>query len=303
MSNSANEGAGKRALITGLHGFTGRHLAEELRAAGYRVFGADLVAAGGEIDVFSVDLCDRAAVAALIDQVRPDVVAHLAGISFVAHSDSELVYRVNIVGTRNLLEALAACPHKPESVLLASSAHIYGNADVELIDESLAPSPMGDYAVSKLAMEYMARLWNDKLPITIVRPFNYIGVGQHENFLLPKIVSHFRREARSIELGNLNIARDFSDVRVVSQVYRRLLQGATAGQSFNICSGRAHSLAEVLACMADIAGYQIDVKVNPAFVRDNDVLRLTGNRAKLDAAIGVIEPMPLADTLRWMYLA
>ncbi len=136
-----------------------------------------------------------------------------------------------------------------------------------------------------------------------MRPFNYTGVGQHENFLLPKIVSHFRRNAREIELGNLNIARDFSDVRIVSQAYRRLLAVAPAGQAFNICSGTAHSLDEVLGMMETIAGYRIDVKVNPAFVRANDVLRLTGNRAKLDAAIGAVEPIALADTLRWMYLA
>jgi nucleoside-diphosphate-sugar epimerase len=303
MSNQANEGAGKRALITGLHGFTGLHLAQELRAAGYRVFGTALVAGEPEADVFNVDLCDRAAVAAMIEQVQPDVVAHLAGIAFVAHSDAELMYRVNIVATRNLLEALAACPHKPSSVLLASSAHIYGNAKVEVIDEQIEAAPMGDYAVSKLAMEYMARLWGDKLPITIVRPFNYTGVGQHENFLLPKIVSHFRRNAREIELGNLHIARDFSDVRVVCQSYRRLLAVAPAGEAFNICSGNAHSLLEVIGMMEQIAGYQIEVRVNPAFVRANDVLRLTGNRAKLDAAIGPVAPIALADTLRWMYLA
>ncbi len=303
MPFQANEGAGKRALITGLHGFTGLHLARQLREAGYRVFGTALLAGEPEQDVFHIDLCDRAAVASMVEQVQPDVVAHLAGIAFVAHSDAEQMYRVNIVGTRNLLEALAACEHKPQAVLLASSAHIYGNAKVELIDELAEAAPMGDYAVSKLAMEYMARLWNDKLPITIVRPFNYTGVGQHENFLLPKIVSHFRRKASEIELGNLNIARDFSDVRMVCQAYRRLLAVAPAGQVFNICSGSAHSLDEVLGMMASIAGYRIDVKVNPAFVRANDVLRLTGNRAKLDAAIGVVEPIPLVDTLRWMYLA
>ncbi len=303
MVELANEGAGKRALITGLHGFTGVHLARELRDAGYRVFGTALADVDGEADVFHVDLCDRAAVARLIDEVKPDVVAHLAGIAFVAHSDAELMYRVNIIATRNLLEALAACAHKPSSVLLASSAHIYGNAKVEVIDESVEAAPMGDYAVSKLAMEYMARLWNDKLPITIVRPFNYTGVGQHENFLLPKIVSHFRRKAAEIELGNLNIARDFSDVRMVCQAYRRLLHVAPSGQAFNICSGVAHSLDDVLAMMADIAGYRIQVKVNPAFVRANDVLRLTGDRARLVAAVGPVAPIALADTLRWMYLA
>ncbi len=298
-----NEGAGKRALITGLRGFTGHYLAQELSAAGYRVFGTALPGEEGGTDIYTVDMCDREAVAAMIDEVQPDVVAHLAGIAFVAHANVDLIYRVNIVGTRNLLEALAAQPHKPSAVLLASSANIYGNAGVAVIDESVPPAPANDYAVSKLAMEHMARLWNDKLPIIIVRPFNYTGVGQTDNFLLPKIVSHFRKNAREIELGNLAIARDFSDVRMVATSYRHLLHAAPAGQAFNVCTGHAHSLASVIGAMSSIAGYEIEVRVNPAFVRANDVLTLVGSNDKLTSVIGHIAPTPLADTLRWMYLA
>jgi nucleoside-diphosphate-sugar epimerase len=302
----AREGEGKRALITGLRGFTGAYLARELSAAGYRVFGTALAGDAGGPDIFTVDLLDRAAVAGMIEQVQPDVVAHLAGIAFVGHDNAEQIYRVNVAGTRNLLEALAASPHKPSSVLLASSANIYGNAKVALIDEDVAPMPANDYAVSKLAMEYMARLWMDKLPIVIVRPFNYTGVGQSENFLLPKIVAHFRKGARRIELGNLAIARDFSDVRMVAQSYRRLLAAApdgSAGVAFNVCSGRSDSLESVIETMGEIAGYRIEVQVNPAFVRANDVLTLSGDNARLAGVIGALQPIPLADTLRWMYEA
>ena len=298
-----SEGEGKRALITGLRGFTGHYLAQELSAAGYRVFGTAMPGEATGPDVFTVDMCDRDAVAAMVEQVQPDVVAHLAGIAFVAHANVELIYRVNIVGTRNLLDALAAQRHQPSAVLLASSANIYGNAGVAVIDETVPPAPANDYAVSKLAMENMARLWSDKLPIVIARPFNYTGVGQTENFLLPKIVSHFRQGAREIELGNLAIARDFSDVRMVATSYRRLLNVAPAGQAFNVCTGQAHSLADVIGTMAGIAGYDIEVKVNPAFVRANDVLTLVGSNDKLTSVIGAVEPTPLADTLRWMYLA
>ena len=297
------EGEGRRALITGLRGFTGHYLAQELSAAGYRVHGT--VMPGEELgpDIHAVDLCDREAVARIVDEVQPDVVAHLAGIAFVAHANSELIYRVNVVGTRNLLEALALGAHRPTSVLLASSANIYGNASIPVIDENVPPSPANDYAVSKLAMEYMARLWMDKLPITIARPFNYTGRGQAENFLLPKIVSHFRRSERRIELGNLAIARDFSDVRMVSRAYRRLLAVAPSGEAFNVCSGSSHSLANLIDMMDEIAGYRIDVQVNPAFVRANDVLTLAGSNSKLTAVIGQLEPTPLSETLRWMYLA
>ncbi|MGZ8290874.1 MAG: GDP-mannose 4,6-dehydratase [Telluria sp.] len=297
------EGVGKRALITGLRGFTGHYMAQELTAAGYRVFGTVLPGEPEGPDVFTVDLCDRAAVARAIEEVQPDVVVHLAGIAFVAHSNADLIYRVNIVGTRNLLEALAGARHQPSSVLLASSANIYGHVDVPVIDESIPPAPFNDYGVSKLAMEHMAQLWSDKLPIIIARPFNYTGVGQDANFLLPKIVSHFRMGARDIELGNLNIARDFSDVRMVARAYRRLLALAPAGQAYNICSGRAHSLGSIIDTMSDIAGYRIEVRVNPAFVRPQEVPTLVGSNRKLASVIGELEPAPLADTLRWMYLA
>ncbi|MCS0588693.1 GDP-mannose 4,6-dehydratase [Massilia norwichensis] len=297
------EGEGKRALITGLRGFTGYYMARELTAAGYQVHGTVLPGEPTGPDIFAVDLLDRASVAAAVEKVQPDVVVHLAAIAFVAHNDADQMYRVNVVGTRNLLEALAAGSHKPSSVLLASSANIYGNARVPVIDESVAPNPANDYAVSKLAMEYMARLWMDKLPIVIARPFNYTGVGQTENFLLPKIVSHFRKEARRIELGNLAIARDFSDVRMVAKSYRRLLAAAPSGEAFNVCSGQPHTLESLIDMMSEIAGYRIEVHVNPAFVRANEVLTLTGSNAKLTGVIGKIEPTPLLETLRWMYTA
>ncbi|MET3550417.1 nucleoside-diphosphate-sugar epimerase [Burkholderia sp. 567] len=233
--------------------------------------------------------------------MQPDIVAHLAAVSFVAHGDADAIYRTNVVGSRNLLEALANLENRPRAVLLASSANIYGNAAVEIIDESIEPNPANDYAVSKLAMEYMARLWRDKLPIVIARPFNYTGVGQSPQFLLPKIVGHFQRGERVIELGNIDVERDFSDVRRVADAYRRLLELSPAGGVFNVCSGRAVSLKAVISMMERIAGYAIEVRVNPAFVRANDVRRLQGNDARLQAAIGPLEDIPLENTLRWMF--
>ncbi|MGN7983609.1 NAD-dependent epimerase/dehydratase family protein [Burkholderia sp. 22313] len=299
--NSASRSDAPRALITGLGGFTGDYLAQSLRAAGYRVFGTTHGPDAVGPDTYRVDLCDRAVLANVIAEVQPDVVAHLAAVSFVAHGDVDAIYRTNVVGSRNLLEALANLENRPRAVLLASSANIYGNAAVEIIDESVEPNPANDYAVSKLAMEYMARLWCDKLPIVVARPFNYTGVGQSPQFLLPKIVGHFQRGERVIELGNTDVERDFSDVRRVVDAYRRLLERAPAGGVFNVCSGSAVSLKAVIAMMERIAGYAIEVRVNPAFVRANDVRRLQGDDARLQAAIGPLDDIPLESTLRWMF--
>ena len=285
------------ALITGINGFTGRHLAEELRSSGYTVMGLGREASVG---VFRCDLLDRIGLADVVAQVKPEVVIHLAAIAFVAHGDVDAIYRTNVVGTRNLLEAVAKSGCKPRSVLLASSANIYGNATVEPIDETTLAAPANDYAVSKLAMEYMARLWFDQLPITMVRPFNYTGAGQSLNFLLPKIVDHFKRRAPVLELGNLDVVRDFSDVRSVVKRYRLLLEKEPAGEVFNVCSGLGYSLLEVLQMMREISGYDPEIRVNPAFVRANEVHRLIGSRTKLDTVIGVVPDVPLRDTLKWM---
>jgi nucleoside-diphosphate-sugar epimerase len=282
----------KCALITGISGFTGRYVAAALSHAEYDVHGLE---SGGD----HVDLIDRASVREAVERLQPDVVIHLAAISFVAHGDADAIYRINVVGTRNLLEALASLPRKPERVLLASSANIYGNAG-GLIDEGTLASPQNDYAVSKLAMEYMARLWADQLPITIVRPFNYTGVGQSEKFLLPKIVAHFKHRAKVIELGNLDVWRDFNDVRNVAQIYARLLE-VDSGDTLNICTGQEHSLRQIVAIMEEVSGHHIEMRVNPHFVRPNEVERLRGDPSRLSSKIGGLPQFSIVDTLRWMY--
>ncbi|WP_206997192.1 GDP-mannose 4,6-dehydratase [Trinickia mobilis] len=302
-----SERQGRRALVTGLAGFTGQHMAEYLEDAGYEVWGTvppELAeGASNRHLVSAVDLLDAEGMKAMIADARPDVVVHLAGAAHVANGTAGNTYLVNIVGTRNLLSALASLDKPPRAVLLASSANVYGNAPVELLDESIAPSPANDYAVSKLAMEHAARLWTDRLPIIVTRPFNYTGVGQREDYLLPKIVGHHARREAKISLGNLNVSRDFSDVRNVVAIYGSLLEAAPAGETFNVCSGVGHSLGEVLAMLARIAGYEIDVFVDPRFLRANEVHRLVGSNRKLQRAIGRVPVTPLAETLEWMFEA
>ena len=290
----------KRALIPGIKGFTGQYVAADLEQHGWDVWGVGSHHEVGDARYRRVDLSDAAGLHAVIAELRPDVVVHLAAIAFVGHGDADAFYTVNLIGTRNLLAALAACNKTPECVLLASSANVYGNTTEGVLGETMPPNPANDYAVSKLAMEYMARLWMDKLPIVITRPFNYTGVGQTESFLLPKIVGHFRRGAEVIELGNVDVWRDFSDVRSVANAYRRLLEARPSGETVNVCSGKVHSLREVIAMVEGICGRSIGVRVNPAFVRANEVKTLCGDAARLRSIIGDWATPPLEDTLRWM---
>jgi nucleoside-diphosphate-sugar epimerase len=294
-----------RALITGAGGFTGHYLAAELAAAGHEVFGTFAAASEQRSPhvhhALACDLRDAESVRRVVQEAEPDFVANLAGISFVPHGNVEEIYSTNLVGPRHLLQALSELAAPPAMTLLVSSANIYGNASVPVIDERTPAAPTNDYAVAKLAMEYLAGLYADRLRCVTVRPFNYTGVGQSGNFLLPKIVRHVHERAPVIELGNLDVARDFSDVRSVARYYRILLQTpAVAGMTLNVCSGRAYSLREVLDMAREISGHAMDVRVNPAFVRANEVKSLHGSRELLNRYVGEPQGIPLRETLRWM---
>ena len=296
MSGSINPG---RVLLTGADGFTGVYARSELEAAGYTVIGA-VMGTPTSTDQVALDITSPANCREVMEAVRPDYVIHLAGISFVQHADAEAFYRVNVIGTLNLLQGLVDAGLTPRRVVIVSSANIYGNAAEGVLSESQPPAPVNHYAVSKLAMEYMVRTWTDRLPIVITRPFNYTGIGQAAHFLVPKIVGHFIRREKIIELGNLDVERDFSDVRMVARAYRGLLEHECAGETVNICSGRPYSLGAIIVMMQEICGHKIEVRVNPAFVRAAEVKTLVGSPDKLQALLGELPRVPFAETLRWM---
>ncbi|AEC21706.1 NAD-dependent epimerase/dehydratase [Pusillimonas sp. T7-7] len=290
----------RTVLVTGIDGFTGRYVAAELQAAGYKVVGLGSGKASGQY--YHANLLDADALAYVMADAQPDFIINLAAIAFVAHGDANAFYQVNVIGARNLLQAALNAKKQPRSILMVSSANVYGNATVSVIDENIPMAPVNDYAVSKLAMEYMTSLYIDKLPITIVRPFNYTGVGQAGNFLIPKIVDHFRRKAPIIELGNLDVSRDFGDARAVASAYRLLLQNSEAqGRVVNICSGQAYALEQIIQMCASVTGHEIQVKVNLDFVRENEIKVLRGDNTLLQVLAGPQwRPIPLEATLEWM---
>jgi nucleoside-diphosphate-sugar epimerase len=155
--------------------------------------------------------------------------------------------------------------------------------------------------MSKLAMEHMAKLWFDKFPIIITRPFNYTGPNQEAHFLVPKIVSHFKQGSAGIELGNLDVSRDFSDVRYVAKVYVDLLGSDARSEMVNICSGEGTALKDIISTMEDIAGYQIEVTVNPDFVRNDEIKVLIGSDKRLKSMISLPEKIAIKQTLLDMY--
>ena len=293
-----------RTLVTGANGFTGNWLTGNLLASGHAV--TETVAGQSTpetpsrrwLDITSPEECRR-----VIDEVRPDCIVHLAAISFVAHNDPLDFYRVNVLGTLNLLQACADVGHTPRKVLVASSANVYGNVNSEAIDESFPVAPVNHYAASKASMESLVRTWFDRLPLLIVRPFNYTGRGQTANFLVPKIVEHFARREPEISLGNIDVARDFSDVRYVVRAYEALLDSGAVGETVNVCTGQPYTLREILAMASEITGHDLQIQVNPAFVRQTDVKMLAGSPAKLRKLVPEVEAIGFRDTLQWMLAA
>ena len=302
IAGGVSTSGSKRVLITGLQGFTGHYMARELEQHGYEVWGLGDTPSDHPRTVVA-NLLDLPSLKEAVARARPNYVVHLAGIAFVGHGQPKAFYDVNLVGSRNLLEALAPVAEGLACVLLASSANVYGNLQEGLLSEAKPVEPANDYAVSKLAMEYMAKIWIPKIPVVIARPFNYTGVGQSDSFLIPKIVSHFVRKQNTIELGNMDVWREFNDVRDVVHAYRTLLEAKPVGQIINVCSSQLVSLRGALQMASELTGQTIEARVNPAFVRANEVLNLGGDNRLLKKYVPDWAPRPLRETLAWMLQA
>ena len=289
-------------LITGAAGFTGRHLVAAANQKGCRCIAVaqhEGQTVPGAHDTVIADLLDPESLEKAIVTAKPDYVVHLAAISFVAHGSAAEIYQVNQLGTLNLLDAIRKSAPGVTKVMIASSANIYGNTTELPITESVPPAPVNHYGMSKVTMEMATQLYTD-LPIVLTRPFNYTGCGQSPNFLIPKIVTAFKAGKQEIELGNLDVSRDFSDVRDVVAAYLRLLETENTALTYNICSGTATSLLSVIETLNHLAGYQIQVCVNPDLVRGNEIKMLYGSPALLEGAVGTYRKYTLTDTLAWM---
>lgn len=289
----------KTILITGSEGFTGTYLCQRFKHAGYKIVG--LVHKNPKNSQIECDLTDRLEVEKVIKEVKPDGLIHLAALSFVGHEDQSAFYKNNIFSTLNLLEAMDKAGLNPEKIVIASSANVYGNPEVALIDELTPPNPVNHYAASKLAMEYMVKNWFLRFPIIITRPFNYTGPGQDLRFLIPKIVDHYRSNKRNVELGNLDVSRDFSDVHDIAQGYLSLFESNAKSEIVNLCSGKVFQLRDIIDMMNQIANYQIEVTVNPQFVRKDEIKELCGDNRKLKALTGFNPLIDLKETLADMY--
>lgn len=285
----------RRAFITGVGGFVGPYLASHLAANGFEVFGIDRKSsrvAGCSVE--KCDITDYDSLFAIVGRVKPDAVFHLAGQSSVSKSwdEPELTRKVNVGGTKNLFEAISAAKLSPK-VLLVSSAEIYGIPKKLPITEEHPLSPISPYGESKVGQEKLASEFvaKRKLHIVVARSFNHTGPGQPPDF----VCSNFARQVADIERGkqppvikvaDRNVKRDFSDVRDVVSAYRLLVEKGIAGSVYNVCSGQAFTIGEILAKLLKLSGVKVSVEPDPSKMKNTVVPVLHGDNSKLVRATG-----------------
>ena len=284
MSNS------RKIWLIGADSFTGTHLLPCLEKGDYHV------------DTEEVDVTDVNQVEDRILQIQPDYIINLAAISFVPDGDDESIYAVNTFGPQNILSACLKLSKPPKNIILASSANIYGLQDKEQVNEDCKPNPVNHYGCSKWSMEQIAQTYSSDLNITITRPFNYTGAGQQSKFIVPKIVEHFKQKSPTLKLGNIDIWRDFSDVRWIAEVYTCLLATPANGiRNVNLCSGRLIAIKEIITILQDVTGHEINIETDKGLMRQADIKRQCGDNKKLFELLPDLSPpIPFEKTIQWM---
>ena len=295
-----------RVLVTGGSGFVGRRLVAALRERGDEVVSAS--PSQGDDQHIPLDLTDAENVRAVVEMTRPELVFHLAAQTFVPASieDPLTTYRVNVDGTAYLLEALRET--KPRLVF-ASSAEVYGRRPQEdmPLRETLPTRPSNPYAASKAAGEALVLGWHEAYGIDAVisRAFNHIGAGQDARFAVAAFAQRLARIAsgqeRVLTVGNVESERDFLDVSDVVAAYIALADRGSAGEVYNVCSGQAVKMREVLRRLVNIAGVAVEIREDPELMRGTEVMRSVGDPSKLKRTTGWSPRIGLAESLREVY--
>jgi GDP-4-dehydro-6-deoxy-D-mannose reductase len=297
-----------RALVTGADGFVGGWLVAHLSSLGDDVW--ELVGRGSHKKAhsrLSIDVRRPSDVRSALRWARPDVVYHLAGMAFGpdAARDPSAAVAVNVGGTVNLLTGAAAMDYPP-IVLVAGSAEVYGRPRSLLpIAEDAPIAPTSLYGASKAASELFARAFHDAngVPVVLCRAFNHIGPGQRREFVVSSFAHQLATFSESgfppvLNVGNLNVVRDFTDVRDVVRAYRLLVVGRHFGEPFNVASGHGTAVGDVARKLVAISGVDAEIVVDPSRVRPNEASMIVGDPSKLMARTGWSPRIPLDQTLR-----
>lgn len=293
-----------KILVTGAAGFAGRYLVKALQGADFDVIPIDLHSEDGAS--INCDISSYQEVHKLINKYSPDRVFHLAAISHLYGSSSLEMYRTNLTGTLNLLEASSLLKSKPRFIMVSSS-QVYGKVEESKLpaDEDTPVAPENHYGSSKAAAEKLVRGYCKETGMqgVVLRPFNHTGRGQSTSFLVPKLVEAFREKKRKISLGNLDVARDIIDVRDVISAYlsAAIMDDDILFSVFNIAGGAAVKLSNIFELLVQMADYRPEIISEEKFQRKNEIPVIYGSSDKLRKITDWSPVYTIKDTLEWMY--
>lgn len=288
----------RKLFVTGASGFVGQHLTRRLQ---------DVPGDWQLLELGRCDLLQPAELDAAFSNGVPDGVIHLAGQTFVpeAFRDPAATLQVNLLGTLNLLQALKRAGFSG-SFLYVSSGDVYGQvAEADLpIHEGLLPRPRNPYAVSKLSAELLCQQWSytEGWRIVLARPFNHVGAGQRDAFVLASAARQIARMRQGLqpprlEVGDVDVTRDFLDVRDVIEAYFALLDQGISGEVYNVCSGQEQKIRDLIQQLAELAGIELELVEDPARMRRAEQRRVCASNAKLQQATGWKPNITIRQTL------
>lgn len=300
-----------RVLIFGAGGFVGSYLCKEFLNNGYKVSGTDKgegSALPSEVDFYKTDLMQADEVEKLIGQIQPDIIVNLAAISSVGASWNmpQTTMAINVIGALNIMEAARKSEQKPR-ILFVGSSEEYVISENPL-DENTQLNANNPYGISKVTQEQLAKLYREQygLKIYCVRPFNHTGIGQKDTFVLPsfcKQVAEIDKSGKDgkIQVGNLKVKRDFSHVKDVVRAYRMIVENDNCNQIYNVGSGNAYSLEDMLTYIIGLSDQNIEIEVDQNRIRPTDQPVICCDRSLIGKELGWEPQYNVYDALREMY--
>lgn len=298
----------KRVLIFGVGGFVGGYLTKEFQQHGYEVYGSDVVDKHPEgIPFRKADLLNAEAIAELVAEIHPDAIVNLAAISSVGLSWKipQTTIQVNVVGALNILEAARAITPMPK-VLFIGSSEEYAESD-KPINETSPLNANNPYGISKMTQERFAESYRERygMKVYCVRAFNHTGVGQNSNFVIPswcKQVAEISKSGKPgvMRVGNLNVSRDFGNVKDIVRAYRMVLESDDCSLVYNIGTGNSVLLKELLQFIVSLSEQLITVEVDPTLIRPVDTPYICCDRSLITEKLGWVPEYTLFDTVKEM---
>lgn len=303
----------EKVLIFGAGGFVGAYLSREFLEHGYIVVGSDRASEAAMpegVSYYPADLLKAADAEAVVRAVQPDIIVNLAAISSVGASWSmpQDTMEVNVIGALNLLEAARKSERKPKLLFVGSSEEYV--ITEQAIDEHTEINAGNPYGISKVTQENFAALYRERfgLPVYCVRPFNHTGVGQRDSFVLPSFCKQAAEIERSgqpgtIRVGNLRVRRDFSHVKDIVRAYRMILESGDCRRIYNVGSGTAYRLDELLSFICGLSHQPIRIEEDPARFRPSDQPRVCCDHRRITRELGWMPEYTVYDALKEMYAA